>query len=194
MSTAIPSPFTLGRGAKGGGLRVSGPFFDGSQLKGITDRGRAVVRMHAQRIADEARERAPEATGELKASIVVVPRDIVRSKSGQVVRVVAIVETKARHAPFVEAGRKPGKKPPRNQILRWVQYKQGIDWYSPDSGGRRGGRGHEDKRIAYLIAQKVGRFGVKPNPYMRPAIEGERSPFLAELNGVVSRGLRDGNA
>jgi hypothetical protein len=189
MSAPIPSPFTLGRGPKGHGLRVSGPFFDGSQLAALTDRGRAVVAQHAGRIADQARENAPEATGELRSSIYVEPKDIV-TKRGQVVRVVAIVHAKARHAPFVEAGRKPGRAPPRAQIIRWAEAK-GL---RAKGNVRAGKRYTSVEAFAIVVAKGVQRFGVKPNPYMRPAIEGERSPFLAELHGVVSNGLRGGNA
>jgi len=66
---------------------------------------------------------------------------------------------------YIEYGRPPGKRPPINAILKWIQQK-GI---TP-----RSGKPMSQKSLAFLIARKIGRDGIKPRPVLFPQIiEGE---------------------
>lgn len=58
------------------------------------------------------------------------------------------------HAGFVEYGRKRGRMPPISAILRWVEIKF-----------NRGGA--EGRRIAFLIARKIGERGVRGRHILR---------------------------
>ena len=58
---------------------------------------------------------------------------------------------------YIEYGRRPGKRPPINSILKWVRNK-GI---TP-----RGGIKMSQRSLAYVIAKKIGEFGIKPRPVL----------------------------
>jgi hypothetical protein len=58
-----------------------------------------------------------------------------------------LVGSELPYAPYAfEFGRKPGKQPPVEAILKWLAFK-GIDG---------------DRRTAFIIARSIGRKGVKP--------------------------------
>lgn len=56
------------------------------------------------------------------------------------------------YAPFVEFGRSPGRQPPAGEIESWANAMTG------DAGN------------AFSIARGIARSGVKPQPYLRPAM------------------------
>ena len=56
----------------------------------------------------------------------------------------------------IDSGRKAGKMPPLSAILQWTRYK-GIP-----------------KEAAYPIAKNIGKFGIKPRPFLREIIEENR--------------------
>lgn len=56
----------------------------------------------------------------------------------------------------IDKGRRPGKMPPLSAILQWVRYK-GIP-----------------TQAAYPIAKNIGKFGVKPRPFLNEIIENNR--------------------
>lgn len=61
----------------------------------------------------------------------------------------------AAHAVWVERGRRPGKQPPKEAILDWMR-----------------ARGMEaDPAVAFLIARKIGREGIKARPFFQNAID-----------------------
>ena len=59
---------------------------------------------------------------------------------------------------FVRGGRRPGRRPPIEALIPWVQKKLGV----PASRVRS---------VAFLIARKIGKKGIKPNPYHERALE-----------------------
>lgn len=58
---------------------------------------------------------------------------------------------------YIEYGRKAGKRPPINAILTWVR-KKGI---TPRNGIKM-----SDRSLAFLIAKKIGKVGIKPRPVL----------------------------
>ena len=65
------------------------------------------------------------------------------------------VFNRAKHSPFVEGGRAPGGAPPPVSALEpWVQKVMGIP--APES-----------RRVAFLIARKIGRRGIAARPVLR---------------------------
>ena len=58
---------------------------------------------------------------------------------------------------YIEYGRKPGKRPPINSILKWIRVK-GI---TP-----RGGIKMSHRSLAYVIARKIGKDGIKARPVL----------------------------
>ena len=189
MSGLGTPSFLVGRGAKGQGLRVSGPFFDGTQMSNLFSRGREVIQRYAAEIANESREAAPVATGDLRNSIGVTWKEIKKSRDDKVVRLIAIVASPLRYAPFVESGRKPGRAPPRAELERWIRAK-GLRYSPVWAQGRASKTMSGEAQYAILLQKKIRMFGVKPNPYMKPAISRSRDPFVDELGAVVSREMR----
>ena len=72
---------------------------------------------------------------------------------------------------YVEDGRKPGKMPPLNEILKWVNNK-GL----PSSA-------------AFPIAKKIGKFGIKPRPVLRQIVESNK--FKDSYNKLAEAYAKD---
>lgn len=87
----------------------------------------------------------------------------------------ATLYNKARHAIYVEQGRRPHqKRPPLKAIETWLRYKTKKVVSAKTEGGitvvKRGGRsklrGKEIKHQAFLVARAIGRKGIKARPVM----------------------------
>jgi len=84
------------------------------------------------------------------------------------------------YAPFVENGREPGKAPPLQSLMDWVKVKRIA------TGDRN------VRNVAWAIAKKIAREGVKPQPFVQPLIDSgwpqQRLNYLA--NKAVKTGLK----
>ncbi len=77
---------------------------------------------------------------------------------------------------LVEEGRKPGRMPgTRNGLLEWVRLK-----LAPAADGKA------LERIGFAVARAIGRHGIKPQPYMAPALEAQR-PRVIDLATAAMR-------
>lgn len=65
---------------------------------------------------------------------------------------------------FVENGRKAGKYPPINAIRKWISVKPVLP--RPTKSGKL----PTDNQLAFLIARKISKFGIKPKPFLKPTI------------------------
>ena len=72
------------------------------------------------------------------------------------------------YAEFVDKGRSPGRMPPVRSIERWIKVK-GIG----DSTKRKG--------MAFAIARKIGRFGIKPTPFIKPVLDKVSRDLVEEI-------------
>jgi hypothetical protein len=84
------------------------------------------------------------------------------------------------YAPFANYGRKPGKRPPIEPIVRWLALKP------VDTGGK------DIRSVAFAIATAIGKRGVKPKFFFEKAIE-TATPRIEgivtdELNREISAG------
>jgi len=80
----------------------------------------------------------------------------------------------APHANFVEWGRAPGKKaPPPNDIKDWLISK-GMS---------------SDPRTVFLMGRKISRYGIKPYPFMRQAINTVEAEVPKIINQAVDEYL-----
>lgn len=89
---------------------------------------------------------------------------------------VTTVENVAPHAPFVEAGRKPGKPPPVDAILPWVRRNLNL-------------RGAKARTVAFLIARAIGRRGLLPRFDSAGALEKIDAIHTAEVERALDRAL-----
>lgn len=82
------------------------------------------------------------------------------------------------HAPFVEYGRRPGKQPPVEAIIRWIAIKP------IDTGGR------SIRDVAFMIARAIGRRGLKPRPVFRRAVETMTPRIETIFTAALGREIR----
>jgi len=71
---------------------------------------------------------------------------------------------------FVEEGRKPGKMPPISAIAKWIKIKP-IRLRNLNTGQFIKKTDTNINSVAYLIARKIGAFGVKPTWFFRDAFK-----------------------
>lgn len=80
---------------------------------------------------------------------------------------------------YIEDGRKPGKRPPTNEILKWTK-KKNI----------RPKKGITDKQMVFLICRKIGRDGIKPKKLLDNTLDIVNSnKFYKELNSALRKDL-----
>ncbi len=66
---------------------------------------------------------------------------------------------------FVEYGRRPGKPPPVSAIAAWAHRK--------------------NIAVPFLVARAIGRRGIKPRPFLAPALEANRGKIATLFDGVA---------
>ena len=76
------------------------------------------------------------------------------------------------HFAYINDGRRPGKQPPLNTIIDWIN-KSRISVPS----------GMKVKQFAFLIARSIGRRGVKPRPFLETLSE--------ELGSIIADYISD---
>lgn len=125
--------------------------------------------------------------------------------SGSYVQSLAYMKTKdgaavgfsARHSIFVEAGRAPGRPPPVDAILLWMELK-GI---KPKRRKRLGSRSKQKRSkqspqaelrgLAFGIARKIGEYGTKPRLVLQrtmPAIQKvAKKEIIHELHQILGK-------
>ncbi len=133
----------------------------GSQVRVAADPIEAMVGQLGILGVKHAKDEAPDDTGKLKRGL----RFTFRGNKG-------IVESTAKHTPFVIRGRQPGTFPPVNAILGWV--------------GRRG----IPASAAFPIARKIAEEGIDPNDFLSRAfvrMRGELAPTKRQFLRRVDR-------
>lgn len=84
---------------------------------------------------------------------------------------------------YVENGRRAGKWPPYDAILRWVTEKPVI----PRAG--KGGRIPTEKQLAFLIQRKIGLEGIKPGNQLAEAQRLAWPRYESVIREAVGRDL-----
>ena len=74
---------------------------------------------------------------------------------------------------YAENGRKPGRFPPPDAILKWIQFKRLV----PTS---RNGKVPTTKQLVFLISRKIATEGTKGKPLLQQTID-------ETYNGLVDR-------
>lgn len=107
----------------------------------------------------------PRATGTFERSFVVT-----RLRDG------AVLSNSARHAVFVEVGRRPGRMPPIAAILEWMIAKRLAR-----------AKGASSQALAFMIARKIGRRGTKGRYVMRKVLGLLRVRLQVEIDAEMKR-------
>ena len=74
----------------------------------------------------------------------------------------------ADHFPYVEHGRKPGKMPPIRKIAEWIRIKP-LKLRDLTTGKYIKKSESNVNSVAFLIARKIGAFGIEPTWFFRDA-------------------------
>lgn len=84
---------------------------------------------------------------------------------------------------YVEYGRKPGKWPPQDKILKWIKDKPVKP--SPDKSGRI----PTEKQLSFLISRKIGLNGIKPGNQLEESMRLTWSRSRDSISEAVSKDL-----
>lgn len=86
---------------------------------------------------------------------------------------------------YIEYGRKPGKFPPPDAILKWIEVKPVLP--RPDAKGRI----PKPKQLAYLIGRKIEREGIEPTPIMAATVEELNDHFIPLIREALQKDIGD---
>ncbi len=123
----------------------------------INEPVRRFLERSAQTVEGKGKQNAPVDTGRLRSSI---------SRDVQPANKRAFVGSKLPYAAPVEFGRPPGTWPPLSALQPWAR-RHGFP------AGNAG---------AFLVARAIARRGIKPQPYLVPALESSRTAIRGFLN------------
>lgn len=84
---------------------------------------------------------------------------------------------------YVENGRKPGKFPPMNNILDWIKIKPVIP--RPMNGLKP----PTEPQLAFLIARKIARDGIKPGNQFEEALKLSWTKWEQPISNAISKDL-----
>lgn len=115
----------------------------------------------SQTVEADAKSNAPVDTGRLRSSI---------SRRIELGQQRALVGSKLPYARAVEFGRPPGRWPPMSALQPWAR-RHGFP------AGRQG---------AFLVARKIAFKGIRPRPYLVPALENNRRSIGGFLNQMAN--------
>lgn len=98
---------------------------------------------------------------------------------------------KSLHASAVEFGRRAGKQPPTDNIMEWIKKKGFADTTTAKGGRRKRGEDFykRAKALAFLIARKIGKFGVKARPFLYPAFRQNEDEVMKILTNSIKKKL-----
>jgi hypothetical protein len=86
---------------------------------------------------------------------------------------------------YVEHGRKPGKFPPPDAILRWIEIKPVLPY--PDKNGKL----PTNKQLAYLIGRKIATKGIDPGNQLADTLEEINNQYIQKITDALSEDLDD---
>jgi hypothetical protein len=127
------------------------------------------MRTGAVAIARDARERAPKANSELVNAI--APERISLLEHH--------VRAAKNYASHQERGTGPGGRPSLTTMIQWIRRK-----------GLSARAGMSERSLAFLIRRSIARKGVPAKPFMKPALEAQRSRLDGLFRAAVARGLQ----
>lgn len=85
---------------------------------------------------------------------------------------------------YVEYGRKAGKFPPINKILKWIEIKPVLP--RPNNGIKP-----TNKQLAFLISRKISRDGIKPGNQLEEALNLSWAKNKDNISEAISADLQE---
>lgn len=96
---------------------------------------------------------------------------------------------RAKHAKYVHFGRRPGKMPPPQAILQWINDKP-IRLQDKKRGGFMKQTPQAKKQVAFLIGRKIKEKGIEPFPYFTRAIEASATKAKPLWEAVIKEQIK----
>ena len=155
---------------------------DGISTSGITDKDlievkdfedniQGVLAKFGQKLQDDLikalDKKKKNASGGLRQSIQAVP-DVSVSDG-----IYTYVLSMASYYEFVDEGRKAGKMPPIDSLIKWVKQKSAF-------GGLEVNESKDVRSVAFGIAKNIAKFGIKPSYFFTNVIDDGRLEQLTE--------------
>lgn len=128
------------------------------------------------------RKRKKSSTGTLRDSIGY--RAVKRGASYRIE-----LTARAKHAKYVHYGRRPGKFPPPDAILQWIDDKK-IRFQDRKKGGFIKRTEQLEKQVVFLIGRKIKEEGIKPFPYFTRAIEASATKARPLWEAVIKEQIK----
>lgn len=116
------------------------------------------------------------ASGDLRQSIQAVPN--VSIQDGFYTYVLSMAD----YYEFVDEGRRAGKMPPIDSLIKWVRQKSAF-------GGLEVNKSKDVRSVAFGIAKNIAKFGIKPSYFFTDVIEDGR---LEQLTKDLTEAGADG--
>lgn len=116
------------------------------------------------------------ASGDLRQSIQAVPN--VSVQDGFYTYVLSMAD----YYEFVDEGRRAGKMPPIDSLIKWVRQKSAF-------GGLEVNKSKDVRSVAFGIAKNIAKFGIKPSYFFTDVIEDGR---LEQLTKDLTEAGADG--
>tara|TARA_R110000782_G_scaffold250719_1_gene338066 strand:+ start:295 stop:810 length:516 start_codon:yes stop_codon:yes gene_type:complete len=155
---------------------------DGISTSGITDKDlievkdfedniQGVLAKFGQKLQDDLikslDKKKKNASGDLRQSIQAPPS--VSVSDG----IYTYVLSMASYYEFVDEGRKAGKMPPIDSLIKWVKQKSAF-------GGLEVDESKDVRSVAFGIAKNIAKFGIKPSYFFTNVIDDGRLEQLTE--------------
>ena len=137
----------------------------------------ATLRDYSQRVEQDYKDRLiaddKKATGTLINSI----STQVKTSNGLVYDVVINL---ADYWRYVEEGRKPGKFPPPDAILKWIKVKPVIP--RPYNG-----KVPTQKQLAFLIGRKIATEGIEPGNQLKETVDTLNAEYIPKFEAALKK-------
>jgi len=138
-------------------------WYGGKWIKAVNDGSIKAIRDIAQKIVQKARGDAPKGVSGN------IPKTIgYQSEQTSIAKAYIGFKTDGpatTYAIYAERGRKAGKAPPIGALDKWVE----VILKAP---------ANKIKGIAYVIGQKIAKFGIKPKWFLRDAFRAYQDEFI----------------
>lgn len=117
-----------------------------------------------------------KASGELIRSI---KAKTIRINAGMMIGEISL----ASYWKYVENGRKPGKWPPFDKILKWIEVKPVLP------RPRNNAKPPTNEQLAFLISRKIGEEGIKPGNQMNEAIDKVWMAWKPKIEDAINQDI-----
>lgn len=165
------------------GIKINGGISD-EQIKSIGIDGNAIEQVlfkFGQQLQDDLidslDQKRKNASGTLRQSIEALPK--VSVNDGLYTYQLKMED----YYEYVDEGRKAGKQPPLESIVKWVRQKSAF-------GGLGVNESKDVNSVAFMIARKIGKFGIKPTHFFTNVInDGRLKQLTKDLTKAGAQGL-----